>query len=124
MSLSRVELVDASLTEQRFVLGFDVTNPNPVALPVSSIDYTLDLAGQRFAQGQSGDALRLPANGSGSFSLEVRTNLLKSARTLSKLILTGGQREIDYALNGNFGVDLPLAPALPFRRSGSVRIDR
>ncbi|MEO0996237.1 MAG: LEA type 2 family protein [Pseudomonadota bacterium] len=124
MRLARVELIDASLSGQRFVLGFDVTNPNPVTLPVSAIDYTLDLAGQRFAQGKSLDSVRLPANGSGNFSLEVRTNLLKSARALSKLVMTGGQREIDYALNGSFSVDLPLAPALPFRQSGRVRIDR
>ena len=124
ISLANVALADVSLTRQRFVLDFDVSNPNPVPLPISAINYAVRLAGQSFAEGATAESFTVPASGDGEFQLAIDTNLIESARTLSEIVLRGGQREIDYDLSGDVKVDIPFTRPLPFRQSGKVQLQR
>ena len=124
ISLANVSLTDVSLTSQSFLLDFDVDNPNPIPLPVSAVNYAVELAGQQFASGATADSFTVPANGAGSFQVAVNTNLLDSARVLSDLVLKGGQRELAYGINGDVEVDLPFARPLPFSHSGVVSVER
>ena len=49
VSLRNIEVTDLDFSGQTFVLGFDVTNPNPFPLPVKTISYGVELDGYRFA---------------------------------------------------------------------------
>lgn len=118
--LAGVRLVDADWSGQRFVLDFAAENPNGFPLPVRSVDYTVRLAGQRFASGSATEGFTLPARGAGDFSIEVHTDLLGSASMLSALIFREGRREIDYDLAGELGLNIPFAKPLQFRESGRV----
>lgn len=122
--LAGVEIAELGMTKQRFVLEFDVSNPNAVRIPVRAIDYRVHIAGEEFATGKNTEAFTLPANGDGSFSLEVDTNLLRTADMLYLLVMKGGERELEYEVAGSFRINLPFAKALPFRQSGVVTLDR
>ena len=124
ISLESVRLTDANLTRQTFMLGFTVDNPNSIPIPISSIGYALNFAGQTFATGATAESFTLPANGQGNFKARVETNLVDSARSLSQMILVGGQRELEYDLSGDVNVDLPFVRSLPFRQSGVVSLQR
>ena len=45
VSLRNVEITDVDFSGQTFLLGFDVTNPNPFPLPVSTVSYAVELDG-------------------------------------------------------------------------------
>lgn len=122
--LDQVRLLDVDWSGQSFVLVFAAENPNGFPLPVRSVDYAVQLAGQRFATGSATEGFTLPARGAGKFSIEVHTDLLSSASMLSALIFREGRREIDYELAGELGLDIPFARPLRFRETGRVDLAR
>lgn len=122
--LAGVRLLEADWHGQRFELDFAASNPNAFPLPVRSVDYTIHLAGQRFASGSATESFTLPAKGDGRFSIEVRTDLMSSASLLSALVFREGRREIDYELGGTLGLNIPLARPLRFHESGQVSLER
>lgn len=115
-----VEKLDVS--KQTFVLAFDVSNPNPFPLPVSTISYGMRLDGYRFASGETASAFTVPAGGDGEFLLSVDLNLLRTAPELLFIVREGAQRDIPYALEGRFGIDIPFAKPLYFETKGDVRL--
>ncbi len=119
VSLADVKLVSAGLLEQRYRLSLRVQNPNGVAIPVSGLDYRVELGGSEFARGVSASSFSLPANGEDLVEIDVSTNLLDSARQVYALIKSG-DKSVDYNLSGNVKVDLPFVNSLPFSRSGQV----
>lgn len=122
VELRSVEVLGLGFNGQTFLLSFNVENPNPFALPVSSVSYSVKLDGQRFASGQTPGEFSVPASGSGEFAISVDLNLLHSAPQLLSIIRQGVRKDIGYELEGRFAVDLPLAPAVSFRNSGSIRL--
>lgn len=122
VSLRNVEVTSLEFSRQRFLLGFDVTNPNPFPLPVTRVRYGVELDGQRFAGGESVGRFTVPALGDGSFAISVELNLLKTAPRILEVVRDGAGHDIPYALEGDFGVDIPLVGALPFRMAGEIRL--
>lgn len=107
---------------QRFDLEFAVANPNAVALPVRQVDYGVTLGGLSLASGSTAAPFRVPANGTGSFSVSVETSLVTALQTLGTRILRGGERELDYSVDGSVAIDLPLVRAMPFSSTGKVSL--
>ena len=122
VELRSVEVLGLGFNGQTFLLSFDVENPNPFALPVSSVSYSLKLDGQRFASGQTPGEFSVPASGSGEFAISVDLNLLHSAPRLLSIVREGVRKDVGYELDGRFAVDIPLVPAVSFRNSGSIRL--
>ena len=122
VELRSVEVVGLGFNGQTFLLSFKVENPNPFALPVNSVSYSLKLDGQRFASGKTPGEFSVPASGSGEFAISVDLNLLQSAPQLLSIVRQGVRKDIAYELDGRFAVDIPLAPAVSFRNSGSIRL--
>lgn len=123
VSLTDVKLVSAGLLEQRYRLSLRVQNPNSVAIPVSGLDYKVELGGSEFARGVSASSFSLPANGEDVVEIDVSTNLLDSARRVYALIKSGDE-SVDYNLSGNVKVNLPFVKSLPFSRTGQVDLTR
>src|SRR5210317_1527207 len=71
VTLSKVELEKVAFSEQRFLLSFDVSNPNPFPLPIKSIDYGVKLDGHRFASGETECDFLVAAGGNGEFVISV-----------------------------------------------------
>jgi LEA14-like dessication related protein len=122
VNLRNVEATELGLSEQTFVLEFDVQNPNPFPLPVSAISYGVDLDGHRFATGSTSAAIMIPATGQADFTISVEVNLMRSAPQLLYIVRDGLKRDIPYQLTGEFALDLPMAESLRFQTNGSVRM--
>lgn len=122
VSLRNIEALDLGFSGQRFLLGFDVTNPNPFPLPVSTVTYSVDLDGQRFATGASPGRFTVPARGDGEFSISVELDLIRTAPQLLYIVREAVRRPIPYDLKGEFGLDIPLTDPVSFRTSGLVQL--
>lgn len=122
VSLRNVEVTRLALTGQTFLLGFDVTNPNPFPLPVDAIRYDVRLDGHRFASGHTPTAFSVPARSDSEFAIEVELDLIRTTPALLYLIKDGTETDIPYELSGEFGIDLPYVKPVAFRAAGEIRL--
>jgi LEA14-like dessication related protein len=123
VSLRTVEVAEIELDSQTFVLDFDVINPNPFPLPIRSISYGVELDGFRFASGETQGEFIVPANSDSEFRITVDLDLMRTAPQLMFIVRDGVYRDIPYALEGRFAIDVPFANPVSFRNEGSIRLD-
>lgn len=120
VELRGVELQSLSFSSQKFLLRFDVSNPNAFALPVRGIRYMVFLERERFAQGATSSRFSVPANGSSAFDISVELDLVNSATSLAPLLRAGSARPLEYELHGTLAIGIPLAGPLEFSRQGTI----
>jgi LEA14-like dessication related protein len=123
VNLSNVELTEVGLDSQTFVLDFDVINPNPFPLPIRSIAYGVELDGFRIASGETRGEFTVPANSDSHFEITVDVDLMRTAPQLMFIVRDGIYRDIPYALEGRFAIDVPFANPVSFRNEGSIRLN-
>lgn len=122
VSLRNVEIANIDFTGQTFLLGFDVTNPNPFPLPVRTISYAVELEGYRFASGSTAGGFTVPSTGDAEFTISVELDLLKTAPQLLFIVRDSVRRDIPYTLKGKFSLDIPLTEPVRFETSGAIRV--
>lgn len=122
VELRDVEVMGLGFSNQTFLLSFSVTNPNPFPLPVTDVSYGLRLDGQRFASGRTPSKFSVPADGITQFAISVELDLLQTAPQLLAIVRDGNGEHLRYDLEGAFGIDIPMAPSIPYRHSGTIRI--
>lgn len=122
VSLNQVEVERLALESQTVRLGFDVSNPNPFPLPVSKLRYGVKLDGYRFASGETGGGFVVPAQSDEAFTISVELDLLKTAPKLIRVFREGAYRDIPYEVRGEFELDVPLTPPVPFANTGTIRL--
>jgi LEA14-like dessication related protein len=122
VSLRNVEIADIDFTGQTFLLGFDVTNPNPFPLPISTVSYAVEIDGYRFASGSTSGGLTVPASGDTEFDITVELDLMKTAPQLLFIVRDSVKRDVPYTLRGKFGLDIPLTEPVHFATSGVIRV--
>lgn len=123
VTLSNVEVAEIGFDSQTFVLDFDVVNPNPFPLPIRSISYGVELDGFRFASGTTLGAFTVPAGSESGFEITVDVDLMRTAPQLMFIVRDGIYRDIPYALEGSFAIDVPLTNPVSFHNEGSIRLD-
>jgi LEA14-like dessication related protein len=103
---------------QNFLVKFEVQNPNPRPLPVSSLHAELNVAGERVASGVSNRSFVVPPMGQMEFDMTITANM-----ALALLKLANGQGDsIDYDVTGAASLDLPFLHNLPFHQTGSLSL--
>ena len=122
VDLTHVEVSRMSFTNQTFLLGFNVTNPNPFPIPVKSVRYRVRLNDQNFAGGETQSRFTVPADSDESFVISVDLDLLQSGAQLTSIIRSGVRENVDYELYGDFNVDIPLTPSLKFSNTGTIML--
>ena len=122
VDLQSVQVVGLGFKNQTFLLSFAVANPNDFSLPIREVAYAIRLDGQRFASGATASEFTVPANGRADFAISVELDLLRSSPEVLSLVRGGNRRDFNYELEGQFALDIPLAPAVAYRESGSVRL--
>jgi LEA14-like dessication related protein len=123
VALRSVQVVGLGLNAQTFLLSFDISNPNPFALPVSHVSYGVKLDGQRFATGKTPSEISVPADGTTQFAISVELDLLSTAPALLSIVREGVRREVPYELEGELAVDIPLTPPVRYRSEGAIRLN-
>lgn len=122
VDLTSVEVSDMSFTNQTFLLGFSVNNPNPFPIPVKAVSYQVRLNNENFAGGETQSDFTVPAGGDENFVISVDLNLLKSGAHLTSIVRSGMRDRIDYEVLGDLAVDIPLVPSLRFSNSGTIMV--
>ena len=122
VELRDVQVMGLGFKNQTFLLSFDVSNPNPFPLPVNYVNYGIRLDGHRFASGETPSQFSVPAGGKGQFAISVDLNLLQTAPQLLTIVRQSVREQVSYELKGELGVDIPLAPPLTYRSTGSIRL--
>jgi LEA14-like dessication related protein len=122
VSLRNVHAEALDLDGQTFLLDFDVTNPNPFPLPLTEIRYGIEIDGLRFASGTTPASLNIPAGSDGSFAIRVEMDLVNTVPDLLFVLREGLDRDIPYALSGEFETGIPGARPVHFNSEGAVRL--
>ncbi|UTH74975.1 LEA type 2 family protein [Chromobacterium sp. IIBBL 290-4] len=120
VSLSNVEPGKSTLFEQNFTVTLRIANPNPVPLNASGLDFELMLGGDKLGNGNSAQAISIPANGEGLVPLQVHTSLAAWIRQLANWQqLPGGK--LEYQIRGELK-DLNGLATLPFDNRGEWKL--
>ena len=122
LSIVDVQVVSTALWEQRLKVSLRVQNPNDVALSVKGIEYTLDIAGERFASGASDASFVVPALGEAQFDTSLTTNM---AGAVLKLIGRGPNTladGVDYRLAGKISLSAGWVRSVPFDEHGTFKL--
>ena len=122
VELKEVHVETLDLQKQTFLLEFDVINPNPFPLPISTVAYGVSLDGHRFASGETTGGFVVPAGSEGEFMISVDLNLLQTAPELLFIVRDAVHRDIPYALEGQLGVDIPAVKPVRFETEGMIRL--
>lgn len=124
VSLTNVELTDASFKRQTFLLRFNVANPNMFPLPVEGVEYRVLLNDEQFAAGKTQGSFTIPAGGEDSFAISIELDVFKSTAHLASLLRGGLRENIAYELSGSLALDLPMIRPVPFSGRGVVNLTR
>jgi LEA14-like dessication related protein len=122
VSLRSVQVERLDFKSQTFLLAFDVTNPNPVTLPIKSVSYGVKLDGMRFASGETISNFSIPAGGDTEFTISADLDLLHTAPALLAIVRDATRSNIPYELDGTLGVDIPFIKPLSFSANGEIRV--
>jgi Late embryogenesis abundant protein len=117
LTVAGVQIVSASLWEQRFRVRLHVRNPNDRALAVERLEYALEVEGQPFASGSTTASFVVPPLGETEFDTDVTTDL---AGTLLPLLSRAGGpgQSLAYRLTGRLLLSQGLLRSIPFEQSG------
>ena len=117
VEVASIELAGFNLSEQRFVLKLDLRNPNAVDLTLRRLDFSVELDGRPFAQGQSAQPVRVPAHASAQLEVLAVSRLSTLLERL-RAARSDGRPRLPYRITGS--ADLEGVGSLPFDRQGSV----
>ncbi len=120
--LASVELDKVSFSQQTFLLGFEVSNPNAFPLPIKAVTYRLLLDNERFAGGETRAAFTVPAHGDDAFVISVDLDILNRATQITSLLQGGMPDNVSYKVDGSLTVDIPFTRPLSFASSGVIDI--
>ncbi|MBN2800504.1 MAG: LEA type 2 family protein [Deltaproteobacteria bacterium] len=116
VQFNRLEVEDVDFEGARVAFHFDVENPNPVDIKLSSFSYQLGLMGTEFLAGDNQDGFALEAVGGSELDLPVDLLWEQAWDTVQA---TRGEDFIDFSLGGNFGFDSPIGEILlPYQNQG------
>jgi LEA14-like dessication related protein len=123
LSIVSVQLASGTLWEQHLKVRMHVHNPNDLALPVKSLEYTLEVEGQTFASGTSDSGFVVPALGETEFDMTMTTNV---AGTLIGLLgrTDALEQTVAYRLTGKVELSQGLLRSIPFEQSGTFRLQQ
>jgi len=116
VSIVGLQVVSAEVWSQRLKVRLQLHNPNDRDLPVSALEYTVEIAGQNVASGSYADSFVVPAHGDAEFDTNVTANLagallrllthvpstLVPYRLAGKITLAGGLGRIPFEEHASF----------------------
>ena len=117
-----VQLANADLWSQHLKLRLHVHNPNDRELPVSGIECSLEVEGQKFASGTSAASFVVPALGDAEFDMNVTADL---SSTLLKLTSMGSgalDKDLSYRLVGKVSLSKGWLRSVPFDERGTFKL--
>ena len=100
VSVAGVRPLNVSLTRQRLEFKLRVENPNPYDLPLRSLDFVANVAGEKIATGRSDERVTIPAEGDAIVAVEVVTGIDRLIGRMRSM-LDDRTLELDYDVAGS-----------------------
>jgi LEA14-like dessication related protein len=97
VSIVGLQVVSAEVWVQHLKVRLHVHNPNDRELPVTALEYTVEIAGQNAASGSYAENFVVPAHGDAEFDTNVTANL---AGALLRLLTHVPSTLVPYRLSG------------------------
>ena len=119
-----VQILSTDMFAQRFKVRLRVDNPNDIELPVTGLEFTVFMAGDRFAEGMGNEQFVLPAKGNAEFDMLVTTNFVSSFGRLLSRTSNGKLEDVEYEIVGKIAVDKGVVRKIPFNHRGTVNFTR
>jgi LEA14-like dessication related protein len=120
LEVVNVEMLKGDLLRQELRVRMRVQNPNDRALPVKSIEYQVEVAGEAFAHGESERDFVVPANGEKEFDVSVTAN---AASALLRMLGGGKKLEVvEYRITGKVALASGLMRNVPFSQKGEFKL--
>ncbi len=113
-----VNLLKGDIFKQELRVRMRVENPNDVALPVKSITYEVELAGNAFAHGESTGDFIVPAKGGTEFDVNVTANAAAAVLQMLGKSDQGAQ----YRIFGKVRLSSGMLRNIPFDHTGTLRL--
>jgi len=121
VNVTSFKLAPASAgTGLRFNIGIQVINPNPAALPLVGMSYSVEVEGNRILSGAEPNLPRIEAYSAVDITIQASPDLLGSARLINQL-LTAQRGELNYLFKAKLDVG-PLIPFLNIEEKGSFSL--
>ena len=115
VSIVRLQVVSADVWVQRLKVRLQLHNPNDRDLPVTAVEYTIEIAGQNVASGSYAESFVVPAHGDAEFDTNVTANL---ASALLRLLTHVPSTLVPYRLAGKVTLAEGLG-RIPFEEHAS-----
>lgn len=94
-----VRPLNFSFVEQRLAFKLQVSNPNSYDLPIQRLEFIASLDKEKIANGETQEAVTLPANGSTTMQIEVKAGVNKLVSQLQNM-LSANSLSLDYDIKG------------------------
>lgn len=120
VTVSAMEMREATMFEQVYAIQLRVHNPNNQDLPLQGLSFDLEVNGASFASGGSADAVVIPRLGSGIVRVEAVSGLGGLLQQLMRLT-EGPPKSISYRVSGVAYVG-PEGWRLPFEDRGEFAL--
>jgi len=122
--LVSVQMLSTDMFAQRFRVRLRVDNPNDIELPVTGLEFTVFMAGDRFAEAMGNEEFLLPAKGNAEFDMLVTTNFVSSFGRLLSRSTNGKLEDVEYEIVGKISVDKGVVRKIPFNHRGTVNFTK
>ena len=118
VTLTDLRMLDMTLFEQRYGLKIRVQNPNPVELPITGMNFRLDINDTELGRGVSDQAVTVPAYGESVMEIKLTSNLVRIIDQIRGLESGKGQ-SLRYHLSGGLSLANRMSK-LPFDYQGEI----
>ena len=115
VSIVGIQVVSAEVWAQHLKVRLQLHNPNDRDLPVTAVEYTVEIAGQNVASGSYAASFVVPAHGDAEFDTSLTANL---AGALMRLLTHVPSTLVPYRLAGKITLGEGLG-RIPFDEHAS-----
>ena len=116
VSIVGLQVVSAEVWVQHLKIRLRLHNPNDRDLPVTAVEYTIEIAGQNAVSGSYAEKFVVPAHGDAEFDTSVTANL---AGALLRLLTHVPSTLVPYRLTGKISLGEGLG-RMPFEQYASI----
>jgi LEA14-like dessication related protein len=121
LSIVNVELLSSNLWQQRLRVHIRVENPNDRVLPVSTLSYSIEVAGQELAHGAANESFSVPALGETEFATDVTANTASALVAILGRNHDGANDSVDYRIVGKVVLAGGFVRTIPFDHQGTFK---
>lgn len=116
VTLNNLQVLDMTLLEQRYAVTLRVQNPNPIPLPITGMNFQLDINDAELGRGVTNEAVTVPAYGEALVEIRLVSNLMRIFNQIRGLENGKGQ-SLRYRLSGGLSLSSRIGK-LPFEYRG------